>query len=56
MLIAVSANPGTEVVFGWVSFCFIVIAVIMMWWIIEMCENPEDGTNKYGPDPRTTPR
>ena len=41
---------------GWISVGLAISAGIHIWWISEMSVDGQEGTNKYGPDPRTTQR
>ena len=40
----------------WTIIGFSIMLVSLIWWVDEMCQDGQEGTNKYGPDPRTTPR
>ena len=40
----------------WFISAIPVFIAIWIWWAAEMSDDGQEGTNEYGPDPRSTPR
>ena len=39
-----------------ITISMLIILILAVWWIVWLARQGDTGPNKYGPDPRTTPR